>query len=695
MALQTEIRGSKNLGLIKAIHVGVNPPLNKRILWFDDSNSIKIHKYYNFQQALWLPLNNDGDITVNGTYTYIAFSSDCNGADFSLEFNELIHKFTSIISSDVQIDDADIILSLFENKWLRFCGGDASGGNYTYLGFADNCNGDNFGTEPNYESIYPECSFVDSYAAMNNSGPGSQTYSVTPSNGGVNLDFNLTPNGSIVLALKKDGEELMSEIEYCIQIDVPPTLAGKFYVRLDDNEVGGYGVILDGSAKTFKFKKLNRSSNITIEFFDQVGNSTDSIFLKVGDSSCCDEPSDPETPCLKSRKCFAMITSADPIAEEDIDATLFEDKWFCFCPENNSSSDIKNIKQLIYNLFGNQLTFEGYVEQEIVDILNLIINLTATVEQNQIDMTSIVNNNYNTIISIINDLQLQVNSIISTQNIQGLEITILQNQFIDLLEQFNSLQQSVFTELERYQVLLDTQEINFSWKKSNDTYTKQKTDITAGVQTSDIFNRNGFLTNGQPTVSAFGTLIYPEELVDYEVSEVRNLIVNFNDEKFQKLLDVGGVKVVISRYKDTKYKRKVEIGVGSGEFNKKYRKSGYRSSQSNLSFKPNKIELTNSSNILDIGQEHYFTLPLKYSTGEVSWITKIHPRGLGGRFRTNVKLDGSLKKAWVWLEMKLELTVGVTVMTSKSLGRVKMILSIESIETPISTEKSLITFKES
>lgn len=50
-----ELRGSKNLGIIKAIHTGINPPLNTKIIWFDDNVGVKIHKRYNYQTSLWTP----------------------------------------------------------------------------------------------------------------------------------------------------------------------------------------------------------------------------------------------------------------------------------------------------------------------------------------------------------------------------------------------------------------------------------------------------------------------------------------------------------------------------------------------------------------------------------------------------------------------------------------------------------------
>lgn len=47
---------TKNLGLIKAIHVGITPPLNTKIIWFDDNVGVKYHKYYDILSTSWIPL---------------------------------------------------------------------------------------------------------------------------------------------------------------------------------------------------------------------------------------------------------------------------------------------------------------------------------------------------------------------------------------------------------------------------------------------------------------------------------------------------------------------------------------------------------------------------------------------------------------------------------------------------------------
>lgn len=51
---------SKNLGLIKAIHEGVNPPQNIKILWYNTNPSVYKHFYYDTVATAWLPLTGSG-----------------------------------------------------------------------------------------------------------------------------------------------------------------------------------------------------------------------------------------------------------------------------------------------------------------------------------------------------------------------------------------------------------------------------------------------------------------------------------------------------------------------------------------------------------------------------------------------------------------------------------------------------------
>lgn len=44
----------KNLGLVKALFVGENPPLNESVIWLDTGLTVPLHKYYNTTSGAWI-----------------------------------------------------------------------------------------------------------------------------------------------------------------------------------------------------------------------------------------------------------------------------------------------------------------------------------------------------------------------------------------------------------------------------------------------------------------------------------------------------------------------------------------------------------------------------------------------------------------------------------------------------------------
>lgn len=58
---------TKNLGLIKAIHKGINPPINIAMLWYDINPGVNIHKYYDVVTLQWVPLISSSS---GATYTF-------------------------------------------------------------------------------------------------------------------------------------------------------------------------------------------------------------------------------------------------------------------------------------------------------------------------------------------------------------------------------------------------------------------------------------------------------------------------------------------------------------------------------------------------------------------------------------------------------------------------------------------------
>lgn len=46
---------TKNLGLVKAIHVGVNPPINKKMIWYNENPNVNLHFYWDIVELIWKP----------------------------------------------------------------------------------------------------------------------------------------------------------------------------------------------------------------------------------------------------------------------------------------------------------------------------------------------------------------------------------------------------------------------------------------------------------------------------------------------------------------------------------------------------------------------------------------------------------------------------------------------------------------
>lgn len=59
---------TKNLGLVKAIHVGNNPPVNILMLWYNTNPMINQHYYYDVITASWVSLAGGSILAINVSY---------------------------------------------------------------------------------------------------------------------------------------------------------------------------------------------------------------------------------------------------------------------------------------------------------------------------------------------------------------------------------------------------------------------------------------------------------------------------------------------------------------------------------------------------------------------------------------------------------------------------------------------------
>lgn len=681
MAGEQEIRGTKNLGLIQAIYVGINPPINTKIIWYDDNVGVKIHKYYDVTISQWVPFGFNGSLNISGVFTYLAYSSSCNGQNFNLTFDEEIHTHIAIITSTSIIPNNLLTVDLFENRWIKFCSVDTNGnGNFTYIAFADDDEATNFSLEPSYVVPIPNCEFIDSYIPLNNdlNIGNNLDYTISNSNGGINIDFNVATGSIIEIDLKNQNQPLQSNLDYFVEVQLPAGFNSDLFIRLDENEVGGY--FIDKDIQTSKFLKINQSSKLFIEFLsNSQSNFVDELFIKIGSSSCLN----PElTECKKYRKCFAIINSNVEIQSQDLVPTLFENKWFCNCCSKDNG-DIKNIQNLLNSLFLQLGTFENFVYEEIESLVWLINNLQQnldnsvnTINQTIIDLQNTLNQNFQ-------DIQNTFQNIQNYQNTNDDNITNINNQITDILNQISNINNNGEGSLSQSEVIklaLDTMDLKLSWKKGDRRYLKTKEEITAGV-TNSIYTRNGFISYKELAVTGSNTLTNFDKNL-WEVNEIMNLVFKFNKEKFDKLSSYSP-KIVIYRYKDTNYKGLQDPQYSNSANLNENRHSGYKLSKSDLIYRPNKIPINKSLQVIDIGQEHYFRLNEEYSViNNPTFVNlkKFSARGLGNKFRslTGEPINGKRphKKAWVWLEFALEIDYNGQVLLSKPLSRVKMILTV-------------------
>jgi hypothetical protein len=59
---------TKNLGLVKALEVGITSPTNLAMLWYDNNSGVKVHKYYNTLTSTWDPILSGATLMIEVTW---------------------------------------------------------------------------------------------------------------------------------------------------------------------------------------------------------------------------------------------------------------------------------------------------------------------------------------------------------------------------------------------------------------------------------------------------------------------------------------------------------------------------------------------------------------------------------------------------------------------------------------------------
>ncbi|MFA5153948.1 MAG: hypothetical protein WC554_15460 [Clostridia bacterium] len=87
---------TKNLGLVRAIHVGINPPINTQMIWYNTNPGENRHYYYDLVDLAWKQLYGGGisytfndSATINFTVVGTAVTANViTSIEFPLSFNK-------------------------------------------------------------------------------------------------------------------------------------------------------------------------------------------------------------------------------------------------------------------------------------------------------------------------------------------------------------------------------------------------------------------------------------------------------------------------------------------------------------------------------------------------------------------------------------------------------------------------------
>jgi hypothetical protein len=712
MSGQQEIRGTKNLGLVQAIYSGINPPLNTKIIWFDDNVGIKIHKYYDIVSATWIPFGN-GVLTINGHYVYIAYASSCEGADFSLAYDDNIYTHTAIITSPTAIPINQLTPQLFASrgKWMKYCGEDLTGGNYTYIAYADDDQGNNFGLEPKYEVPCEPCEMIRHFNLVTNNSP-SVDIALTPINNGVNIDFSVNPTQTIEIDLLHNNQPLQNSLDYFIEVQIPSTLNQGFYIRLDGNEYGGYYIIPNGQNQTFKFRKTNFGSRLYIEFSgSKKGVIKDTIFIAVGTATCPLDNEPKADKCYKSRTCFAIITSDDKFKDDELKPEMFDGKWFCLCcNDNNKNYDIENLKMLTYNLSGRQEDDSVELYKRISDLSKLqeLLSNSVILKHKELsDRISTAESYFDNIVSVLTELIEEYLQTLLTQagQIEGLIKQLEDDTFNprvnELIRQYLSFSSQGAPGgpdgnfgSSPINTLLDTATLDLRWKNGAPGFDyKKPTDITAGV-TDNQYVRNGFIADRELQIlknnpkKGESTVYYFDEkdVLFFPIRKINNLIINIDKETWSAIKGYRPF-IQISRYKQSIYKggQNNHLNYEPGEAGRlggHHNEAGFKVDKTFRPHKPSRINIQSNYQVIDIGQEHYFKF--RQFDNHKDIIDEVSSIGLKKRFskvtHTNKYYNGAFmicKTSWVYLEFQIGILNSENeAVLSKPLNRLKMNLKI-------------------
>jgi hypothetical protein len=369
------IIGTKNLGLIKAIHVGVNPPLNTKILWYNDANTpyttgpAKVHYYYDVILADWYPLI--GAASSAGGYTYIAFATDCSGSGFTMNFDASIHCYWAVITSSVAIPNVQLRPELFTDLWTEFCRCDEKGKpQFVYLRFADDCDceGDIF-TDPKYEVPCADCTWADAYQPQSQ----SNVISYAPNaDGGIDVTISNASAGEVYFIEPKINSNSLTPLAtYAVKVT---SVLSQGVISLDlGNDVDSLSIV-GGMVDNFSTHINSNPDNLIRLRVDSTGVAetiSGVISIKLGTPGCASGTIGEV--CWKCRKYWSIVVSDVELNEEQLaDYICSKRLWLpiscdCGCGGTSGGTDdcCKQLEAQISSLYEIIAQLESKVTLQI------------------------------------------------------------------------------------------------------------------------------------------------------------------------------------------------------------------------------------------------------------------------------------------------------------------------------------------
>lgn len=239
-----------------------------------------------------------------------------------------------------------------------------------------------------------------------------------------------------------------------------------------------------------------------------------------------------------------------------------------------------------------------------------------------------------------------------------------------------------------FQQLVDSLYINLGWKKGQPYVVKDPSELPSGVTNypqaeNVVYSRTGTIGYKEPFVDGgivnFPSFIdgieYPAQLI---TANVLNLIVDIKD--FDKIKNYQP-KLLFSRYTPSRIKKTpipVEISPGNFFPQRTIKTGKYRIDSNENLLRINRIPLNNSYNVIDFGQEHYFSVNKNFQMNPATG-PKVMPRGIGKKnmnFNNNkvsVNNPDYLEySAYLYLELHVQITVEGINYLSVPLSRFKM-----------------------